>query len=438
MKYSAEKATGLSLERGNAAWSETLSLIPGGAQTFSKMPMQHVDGVSPKYICRGKGCYVWDLDGNRYIDYMCGLGPVILGHADSEINHAVFEQMENGISPSLPSLLETQLARKLVELIPCAEMVRFGKNGSDVTSAAIRAARGITGREKVAICGYHGWQDWYIGTTSRNKGVPRAVQDLSLTFSYNDISSLEKLFADHQDEVAAVILEPVNFYEPAGDFLKKVREVTHAAGALLIFDEVITGFRMGLGGAQKHYGVTPDLACFGKAMANGFPISAVVGKREYMEVFEDIFFSFTFGGETASIAAALATIEAMERRNTIDHIRSAGDQLMSGYTEIVAKLGCGAMTRMIGFPWWPEYLFFDLDGKPSLEIQSLFQQEIVRRGILTRAGMMITGAHQVADIDQTLQVFDEALEVVWTAVCDGKVLELLDGEVIQPVIRQVD
>jgi len=435
---SPRKAAPLTLDRSESHWPQTISVIPAGVQTFSKMPLQHVDGVAPKYIVRSNGCQVWDIDGNEYIDYMSGLGPVILGHADKDVNHAVLSAMENGMSPSLPSPLETQLSEKLVELIPCAEMVRFGKNGSDVTSAAVRAARAVTGREKVAICGYHGWQDWYIGTTPRNKGVPKAVQELSLNFSYNDIGSLEKLFSEHENEIAAVILEPVNFYPPEDGFLEKVKDVTHAGGALLIFDEIITGFRMGLGGAQKHYGVTPDLACFGKAMANGFPISAVVGKREYMKVFEEIFFSFTFGGETASIAAALATIDAMEQRNTIDHIRSMGARLMAGYAEIVSRIGCGAMTRMIGFPWWPEYLFFDNKGRPSREIQSLFQQEIVRRGVLTRAGMMISGAHEVSDIDRTLQVFEDALGVVFAAVRDGKVLDLLDGEVIQPVIRKAD
>jgi len=432
------KSAALTLDRSESDWPRTINVIPAGVQTFSKMPLQHVDGVAPKYIARSKGSKAWDVDGNEYIDFMSGLGPVILGHADEVVNRAVFSAMENGMSPSLPSPLETELSEKLVELIPCAEMVRFGKNGSDVTSAAIRAARALTGRDKIAICGYHGWQDWYIGTTPRNKGVPKAVQELSLKFNYNEIESLNKLLAEHDGEIAAVILEPVNFFEPENEFLEKVRDAAHAAGALLIFDEIITGFRIGMGGAQKYYGVTPDLACFGKAMANGFPISAVVGKREYMKVFEDIFFSFTFGGETASIAAALTTIDAMEQRGTIEHIRAMGIRLMSGYSAIVDKLGCGEMTRMIGFPWWPEYLFFDIDGSPSREIQSLFQQEIVRRGVLTRAGMMISGAHQKADIDKTLHVFEEALTVVFEAVRNGMVLDLLDGEVIQPVIRKVD
>ncbi|MBF0186651.1 MAG: aminotransferase class III-fold pyridoxal phosphate-dependent enzyme [Magnetococcales bacterium] len=433
-----DSASPLELSRSNALWPETIKAIPAGVQTFSKAPSQHVEGVSPCYTVKGKGCRSWDLDDNIYIDYMMGLGPIVLGFADEEVNRAAMEGMSLGVVASLAHPLETKLSQKLIELIPCAEMVRFGKNGTDVTSAAVRAARGFTKRNKVAVCGYHGWQDWYIGSTPRNMGVPESIQALTLKFQYNNIKSLHALFQKHPGEIAAVIMEPVNFYEPEDDFLSKVKELTHKNGALLVFDEVITGFRMNIGGAQKEYGVTPDLASFGKAMANGFPISAVVGRSDVMEIFDKVFFSATFGGDLPSISAALATIEAMEQRQTLSHIHAMGARLKTGYASIVQSLGIEKITRMIGFDWWPEYLFFNTEGKASREIQSLFQQEIVRRGVLTRAGMMLCGAHQKEDIDQTLHVFEQALFVVKDAVRTESVLERLDGPVIQPVIRKVD
>ena len=432
------KARPLNLKNSEKHWPATLNVIPAGVQTFSKMPSQHVDGVSPKFLEYSKGCYSWDIDENQYIDYMMGLGPIILGYSDKIVNHAAIEAMELGIVSSLPHRMETELSNQLIELLPSAEMVRFGKNGSDATSAAIRVARGYTNRDKVAVCGYHGWQDWYIGSTPRNMGVPKSVQDLTLKFNYNDIQSLYTLFKNNPGEIAAVILEPVNFFEPEDNFLERVKEVTQAQGALLIFDEIITGFRLGLGGAQEKYSVTPDLTTVGKAMANGFPLSAVVGRADIMALFEKVFYSFTFGGELVSIAASLATINAMKERNTIKQIDSMGARLKEGYAQIVNRLGLQETTRMIGFNWWPEYLFFNKKGQPSREIQSLFQQEVVRRGVLTRAGMMLCGAHQIDDIDKTLTVFEQALTVVAEAVENDKVLDWLDGDVIQPVIRKID
>jgi len=430
-----DKAINLKLEKSECHWNQAKKYIPGGGQTFSKAPFQHVNGVAPKFIGRCKGCHVWDLDDNEYIDYMLGLGPVILGHADDEINNAIVDSLGMGIALSLPHPIEMELAQDLYEIIPCAEMARFGKNGSDATAGAVRAARGITGRDKIACCGYHGWQDWYIGTTGRNLGVPGAVQELTLKFEYNNLESLQRLFDEHPGQIAAVIMEPVNFYEPQDNFLGKVRDLAHANGALLIFDEIITGFRMAMGGAQAVYGVEPDLACFGKAMGNGMPISAVVGKAEYMKIFDDIFFSFTFGGELASIAAARATIKALNERNGLAHIASMGKRLKRGYTAVADKLNLNKTTKMIGFDWWPEYLFFDEQGNASREIQSLFQQEIVRRGILSRAGMMISVSHTKDDIDHTLNVFEQALYVVGQAIEQGKVLDWLEGDVIEPVIR---
>ncbi len=435
MDVCTDKANPLNLSESNRLFAEAGELIPGGTQTFSKAPAQHVAGVSPKLLQKGFGSHVWDVDGNEYIDYMMSLGPNILGYADKEVIAAANEAAELGVISSLAHPLETELARELVSKIPCAEMVRFGKNGSDVTAAAIRVARAHTGRDKVLVCGYHGWQDWYIGSTSRKLGVPKVVQDLTLEFSYNDIDSLKRVFKENPDSVAGVIMEPVNFIPPERNFLEQVKSVTHANGAVLIFDEVITGFRMGLGGAQSEFNVTPDLACFGKAMANGYPISALVGSSSIMRLFDEVFFSGTFAGEMVSISAALTTIRALEERNTLTHINSMGLRLIEGYNEAANSLGLNTVTEMIGYGWWPEYVFYDERGNSSLEILSLFQQEIVRRGVLTRAGMFLCGAHQEEDIEKTLSIFKESLVVVRKALKGGNVLNWLDGEVITPVIR---
>ena len=434
-KFFPKRAKPLVTAKSDSLWEKACEVIPGGCQTFSKMPYQHVSGVSPKLLSRGSGCRSWDVDGNEYIDYMMSLGPNILGYADENINKAAFEGSKLGVVSSLGHPLETKLAEKLVSIIPCAEMVRFGKNGSDVTTAAIRAARSFTGRDKILVCGYHGWHDWYIGSTSRNLGVPKEVQNLTLDFKYNDIDSLKNAFKNYPGEIAAVIMEPVNFIEPEDGFLEEVKLIAHENNALLIFDEVITGFRMNIGGAQKHFNVTPDLACFGKAMGNGYPMCALAGKAEIMNVFEEAFFSGTFAAELVSISASIATIMAIEERGTIEHINTMGLRLKDGYNNIAKSLGLTHITKMIGYGWWPEYLFYDDDGNVCLQRQSLFQQEIVRRGVLTRAGIFLCGAHQIVDIDKTLEIFQEALIVVGAAIEAGKVLEWLDGEVLEPVIR---
>ena len=314
-------------------------MIPGCSQTFSKGANQHVRGVAPMFLAKGKGCRVWDVDGNEYIDYIQGLLPNILGYAHEEVNAAVAEQLAQGHSFSLPHPLEVELAERLTRLIPCAQKVRFGKNGSDATSGAVRAARALTGRERIACCGYHGWQDWYIGSTTRNAGVPEAVRALTHPFVYNDLGSLQKLLEEHRGEFAAVIMEPVNFWPPAAGFLEGVKKLAHEHGALLIFDEICSGFHFGLGGAQKRFGVTPDMACFGKAMGNGFPISCVVGRADVMKVFEDIFFSFTFGGEVASMAAAMKVLDVLETTDALARMDANGRVLQEGLNALAKEAG---------------------------------------------------------------------------------------------------
>lgn len=410
-------------------------LIPSCTQTFSKGYTQYVQGVSPIFLKKGKGSHVWDVDGNEYIDYVNALLPIILGYNYESINDIVMHQLQDGVSFSLPHPLEIEMAEVLSEIIPCAEMVRFGKNGSDVTSGAVRAARAFTGRDIIACCGYHGWQDWYIGTTERRLGVPKAVQALTVSFKYNNIESLKNIFHKHKNDVAAVIMEPVNYYPPKTDFLQSVRDLTHENGSLLIFDEIITGFRFALGGAQEYFGVIPDMACFGKAMGNGFPISAVVGKSEYMQIFDNIFYSFTFAGEALSLAASLEVIKEIRQKDVIPYLWKQGQKLMDGVNSISEEYGLREKVQCIGYPVLGLITFKDENNKDSYEIKSLFQQEVIRQGILFLSTHNISFSHSDEDIEHTLSVYRKALKSVAEAIRDGTVRQKLIGEPIQPVFK---
>src|SRR2546422_4980618 len=381
-----EPIPGRSLARSREYFARARKVIPSCTQTFSKGPTQFVQGVAPNFLERGRGSHVWDVDGNEYVDYVMALCPIVLGYDDPDVIAAVQRQLADGVTFSLAHPLEVEVAEALAKIVPCAEMVRFGKNGSDATSGAVRAARAYTGRDVIACCGYHGWQDWYIGTTTRRRGVPAAVCELTRTFTYNDLGSLERIFTEYPGRVAAVILEPVGVVEPEGDFLQRVAAITQAHGAILIFDEIITGFRLALGGAQERFGVTPDLACFGKAMANGFPLAAVVGRREIMEVFDEIFFSVTFGGEALSLAAAQATMAKLREKNVIEHLWRQGARLRDGYNALAREVGLASLTQCLGYPPRTVLTFSERAGTQSLAMKSLLQQEMIKRGILIAGG----------------------------------------------------
>lgn len=424
------------LERSRLLRDRARSVVPGLAQTFSKGPMSFVSEISPSFVSRASGAYVWDVDDTRYVDYILGLGPVILGHAHPAVNEAVVAQLALGTSFSLPHPIEVELSELLCELIPCAEMVRFGKNGSDATSGAVRLARAYTGRDKVARCGYHGWQDWYIGSTSRHRGVPEAVRALTLSFPYNDLPALHQLFQEHSGQIACVILEPVTFDEPGEGYLSEVQALCRREGALLVFDEVITGFRIHLGGAQAHYGVTPDLACFGKAMANGFPLSAIAGRGEYMRLFEEVFFSFTFGGEAASLAASLATIRTMRKENVIASLWRNGGRLRDGANGILRELGLHEHFIWAGLNPWTTLRCLGPAAANALEWRSLFQQECLGRGILTHGNHMLSFAHGDEVVSQTLDAYKAVFAVLAEALADGGPVSFLRGRPMQAVMRQ--
>ena len=424
-----------SLAKSREYFARARKVIPSCTQTFSKGPTQFVQGVAPIFLERGRGSHVWDVDGNEYIDYVMALCPIVLGYDDPDVIAAVQRQLADGVTFSLAHPLEVEVAEALAKIVPCAEMVRFGKNGSDATSGAVRAARAYTGRDVIACCGYHGWQDWYIGTTTRRRGVPAAVCELTRTFTYNDLGSLERIFTEYPGRVAAVILEPVGVVEPAGDFLQRVAAVTNANGAVLIFDEIVTGFRLALGGAQERFGVVPDLACFGKAMANGFPLAAVVGRREIMEVFDEIFFSVTFGGEALSLAAAQATMAKLREKNVIEHLWRQGARLRDGYNALALEAGLASLTQCLGYPPRTVLAFADGAGAESLATKSLFQQEMIKRGILIAGGFNLCYAHSDDDIRRTLEACGDALAILARARAEDRVEASLEGPIIQPVFR---
>ena len=335
----------------------------------------------------------------------------------------------------MPHPIEVELAERLTRLIPCAEMVRFGKNGSDATTGAVRAARAVTGRDRIACCGYHGWQDWYIGSTTRHAGVPQAVRDLTHPFVYNDLGSLRRIFDAHKGEFAAVIMEPVNFWPPAPGFLEDVRDLAHQNGALLIFDEICTGFHFGLGGAQKKFRVTPDLACFGKAMGNGFPISCVVGKADVMKVFEDIFFSFTFAGEVSSMAAAMKVLDVLETTDALARMDANGRILQEGLNTLAKEAGLQDRIQCIGYPVWSLIRFFDTESKDSLLVRSLFAQECVKRGVLLLATHNMTTAHDPLAIEHTLRVYADVCKTLAKWLSEKHPEQYLEGAAIQPVFK---
>lgn len=412
-----------------------LKVIPLASQTFSKSLTQYPRGVSPYFIVRGQGSRVWDVDGNEYIDFVNSLASITLGYNDPDVTRAVQQQLTQGVIFSLPHPIEMEVAERIVAMVPCADMVRFGKNGSDATSGAIRLARAYTERDRVAICGYHGWQDWYIGTTARNRGVPKVTSSLTHGFSYNDIASLEKLFVAHPDEFAAVILEPMNVAYPRSNFLEDVARLTRQHGALLVFDETITGFRYANGGAQEYFGVTPDLATFGKGLANGYPVSAVAGRRDLMKLMEEIFFSFTFGGETLSLAASAATLDKLLRENVCAVVAAKGQTLIAGINERIARHAVGDFVSVDGHPTWSFLLLKDMPGVSQWEIKTLLLQELFARGILSLGTHNISYAHSVADIDRLLTVYDEVFPLLRAGALEGRMSELLRCKPLQPLFR---
>jgi glutamate-1-semialdehyde aminotransferase len=390
--------------------------------------------VAPKYLQRGKGAHVWDVDGNEYIDFNMGIGPISLGYGYPLVDQAIRQQLNDGITFSLVHPLEVQVAELLRDMIPNAESVRYGKTGAEVTSAAVRLARAYTGRDKVLCCGYHGWHDWYIGVTARHRGVPQAVRDLTFTFDYNDLESVQSAL---DADTACVILEPMVFEAPKNDFLFQLKDLCRQNGSLLIFDEMWTGFRLALGGAQEYFVVEADLACFSKAIANGMPLAALTGRRDVMQLLDsEVFFFSTFGGETLSLAAAQATLCELYNKDVPTYLAMQGCTLQQGYNAIARSLGMDGYTACQGHPSRTVVTFDPSAGDPLLN-KSFVQQELIKRGILWSGFHNLCFSHTDEDVFYTLSVYREVLPMLKEAVERDSVAQQLRGEPVQPVFRRI-
>ncbi len=420
------------ITRSLELYDRATGLIPAYTQTLAKGPRQYVGG-SPIYVERGKGSHVWDVDGNEFIDYQMAIGPVSLGYAYDAVDEAIKEQLAKGITFSMMSPLEVEVAELIRDVVPNAESVRFSKTGCDVTTAAVRLARAFTGREKVLCCGYHGWHDWYIGVTDRNKGIPQSTQDLSFTFNYNDIDSV---LASIDENTACVILEPMVFEEPKNNFLQELKDVCTKYGVLLIFDEMWTGFRLATGGAQQYFGVKADLACYSKAIANGMPISVLAGRKDVMGLCEkDIFFFTTFGGEALSLASTKAVIYELRTKNVPEQLASQGKKLRDGYNEIARELEIDSFTKCFGADC-RSIITFDASKGSPLEMKSLIQQEMIKRGVLWGGFHNMSFSHTDEDVAHTLAAYRQSLAILKEAVEAGDVRSYLRGEPVEPVFRR--
>jgi glutamate-1-semialdehyde 2,1-aminomutase len=421
------------ITRSDEYYARATGLIPAYTQTLAKGPGQYVAGVAPKYLQRGKGSHVWDVDGNEFIDFSMAIGPLSLGYGYEAVDRAIREQLEDGITFSMMHPLEVEVAELVRETVANAEMVRYSKTGADVTSAAVRLARAFTGRSKVMCCGYHGWHDWYISTTDRSPGVPKAVRDLTATFDYNDMASA----ADALDEdTACAILEPMIFDEPRDGFLHELKAACRKNGTLLVFDEMWTGFRFALGGAQERFGVQADLMCYSKAIANGMPLAVLAGRADVMRLCEkDVFFFTTFGGEALSLAAAKATIHELRDRSVPAYLARQGRVLRDGYNALARELDM-PYTRAIGAEC-RSLVTFDQHAGDPLEMKSLVQQELFARGILWSGFHNMSFSHTDDDLARALAAYREALIVLKEAVDAGSVRQALVGSPVEPVFRRV-
>ncbi len=408
-------------------------LIPGFTQTLAKGPTQYVQGIAPGYLQRGKGCLVWDVDGNEYIDFNAAIGPLSLGYCYDRVDNAIRRQLECGISFSLLHPLEVEAAELLREVLPTAESFRFAKTGAEATTAAVRLARAYTGREKVLCCGYHGWHDWYIGLTSRNMGVPESVSNLTQSFTYNDYDSLEN---ELDNDTACVILEPMIFDWPQDYFLEKIRDLCTGKGVLLIFDEMWTGFRWALGGAQEYFSIKADLACYSKAVANGMPIAVLAGRKDIMQLFDkEVFFYSTFGGETLSLAALIATVKELRDCNVLNYIADQGWRLMQGYNQLATEIGISNYTHCKGHPA-RTMVSFTAPGHDSLMMKSLVQQELIRRGILWSGFHNLSFTHTDSPINRLLEAYSEVLPILKKSLEEDSLSSYLKGTPVQPVFRK--
>jgi glutamate-1-semialdehyde 2,1-aminomutase len=417
--------------RSNELYARALEVIPGGTQLFSRRADRFIPGLTPMYVDHASGVNVWDLDGNEYLDFGMGCGPVILGHCYPAVNEAVIRQAQKGNCHTVNDPLEVALAELLIEVVPCAEMVRFFKTGGETNAAAIRMARGYTGRDTVAFCGYHGWHDWYLAANLADpstlnshllpgldtRGVPRALAGTAVPFEYNNLDSLRAVLEASPGQVACVIMEACRSKQPAPGFLEGVRDLAHEHGALLIFDEIVTGFRLALGGAQEYFGVIPDLATFAKALSNGYPLGAVCGRREVMAGVATMFISSTYFSDSLGLAAGLATVTELRDQPVLPHIWGIGRQLKEGVDALAARHG--VPLHCDGYPPVLHLGFDHPDEHTRIVMSTIYLQELVKGGILSLMGMYLSYSHTEEHVARYLAAADTGLGRVAAGLARG-------------------
>ena len=418
-------------------------LIPGGAHTYARGDDQYPEGMAP-VIERGAGCRVWDIDGNEFVEFGSGLRANTLGHGFEPVVRAVQRYLADGVGFVRPHRLEREAAERLIDLIPSAEMVKFGVNGSDATSAAVKLARAYTGRDMIAVCRQHPFfstDDWFIVTTPMSAGIPDSVRPLTVQFSYNDLASLEALFEVHPGQIAAVVLEAETVEPPAPGFFAGLRELCDRNGALLVLDEIITGFRWHERGAQYLYSIEPDLCTFGKGIANGLPLSALAGRRDVMRLGGHVddadrvfLLSLTAGGQPWALAAMLAVIDTFEQEGIAGQLHSIGADLRAGVQDAVAAAGLGDYFQLRGRDCNLVYVARDADGQPSQEFRTLVLQEFLEYGILAPS-FVVNAAHDPKAISQAVDAVTELMPVYRRALDDG-VATVLRGRPVRPAIRR--
>lgn len=411
-------------------------LLPGGTQLISRRPSRFACGVSPVYAARAKGARLWDLDGNEYIDWVSGIGAIILGYADDVVDDAVCEQIRRGNCFSINHDLELELAEELIAAVPCAEMVRYAKGGGEACAIAVRIARGATGRDKILFCGYHGWHDWYLaanlGAESHLNshlfpgidpiGVPACLEGTAIPFPYGDLDALGQLLDDHRGEVAAVMLEPLRSELPPDGYLAGVARIAREHNAVLIFDEVSTGFRMAAGGVQPALGVTPDIAVFAKSISNGYPMAAVVGRREVMEAASRMFISSTYWSDVIGLRAALTTLREIRRRDVPGHVQKLGESLQMQLNCVAEDEGLPVTCGGVNFH--PQLTFAIDDPKLQSQMCTLYIQEMAKRGCHGSPSFYLNAAQGEAELDQTIAAARETFAIIKQGL-DGRCISAL-------------
>lgn len=434
-----------SFERSHQLISQLHELVPGGGHTYSK-GLDQFPYNSPQLIESAKGAFCTDVDGNRFLDWAMGNRVFILGHGDEDVNDAVKAAIDEGVNYTRPGLLELEVAEYLLGLHPWAGMVKFGKNGSDVTTAAIKLARAATGRKLVAVCGDHPFfstHDWFIGSTNMDAGVPTEESGWTVKFRYNDIASVEDLFARYPGQIAALILEPVKNDEPVDDFLQRLRDVTKREGTVLVFDEMIAAMRFHPLGAHHLYGVQPDLATYGKAVSNGFSFSFLIGDRELMKLGglqhdqpRVFLLSQTHASETVGLAACLATMRKCIAEDVSAHVWRLGKQMKEGFRALAGSVGVSDHVRIIGFDCNPQILCTKADGTYWPELHTSFHEEVVANGVLI-PWISITAAHGQAELDQTFDALRAGMEKVERVLgSSADVVSTYQGDAVKPVFRK--